>query len=349
MKQTELFYFAIGLVSLLIILTSLFVYLVVQKVIENEKRRKINEYKERYQQTIFRYLNEGIGEGELSCCSSLKQQALMELLEHFSSVLASKHIQERIRQFAETHFQKRIREQLMHRRWSVRMNALFFIEDFRMKAMINDIKRLYHSRKLTKSEEVQILKIYAIFDYRDLYERMVAPKYPLTEFAYRLLFRYMSDDMLSYAAERFSKWPPIMQYAFIDIIGIRNRSEYGPFLERLLTNESPEIRIRSLKAIAAMGYFLDVSKLKLHLASPHWQERLMAIKVCGNIRANELIPQLVRLLCDETFSVRSQAAQSLLRMEQGIEVLKEVAAASDDPYARDMAQEWLERGLETWR
>lgn len=229
----ELFYFAIGLVGLLIILTSLFVYLIVQKTIENEKRRKINEYKELYQKVVFRYLNEGVGEGELACRSSLKQQALMELLEHFSRVLASKHIQERIRQFVETHFQKTIREQLMHRRWSVRMNALFLIEDFRMKAMINDIKRLYHSRKLTKSEEVQILKIYAILDYRDLYERMVAPKYPLTEFAYRLLFRYMSDEMLAESRMGGMDWAIFSGFAKQRSAGLGEKSykkQYGrPF------------------------------------------------------------------------------------------------------------------------
>jgi len=347
-QQPAIVSFFVLFISLLIVLTSLFLYLVIRKAAENERRRKIDAYKTSYQQTVFRYLNEGIGEGELSCRSPLEQQALLELFEEFSRLIESEHVQARIRAFAETHFQPMIRKQLFHRRWSVRMNALFYIEDFQMKVMISDLERLYQSAKLTKSEEIQLLKIYAIFDCPKLYERMLAPKYPLTEFAYRLLFRHMNDETLKAIVHRFAQWPPLMQYAFIDIVGIRNRSEYGVYLEQLLESVSEEIRIRSLKAMATMGHFLPREKLIHFLSSPLWQERLMAIKVCGKIRANECIPHLVSLLSDPIFSVRSQAAQALLRMENGSQWLKEVATSADDPFARDMAREWLERGVEVW-
>lgn len=348
MRQPDIVYFFVLFVSLLIVLTGVFLYLIIQKAVENEKRRKIDAYKIAYQQTVFHYLNEGIGEEELSCSSPLKQQALIELFEEFSRVIESEHVQARIQTFAEAHFQQTIRKQLFHRRWGVRMNALFYIEDFQMKAMISDLERMYQSPKLTQSEEIQLLKIYAIFDCPPLYERMLAPKYPLTEFAYRLLFRYMSDATLAAIVHRFAEWSPMMQYAFIDIVGIQNRSEYGAYLEQLLESESEEIRIRSLKAIAAMGYFLPSEKLACYLSSPLWQERLMAIKVSGKIRANEFIPYLVSLLSDPIFSVRSQAAQALLRMENGQQRLKEVATSANDLFARDMAREWLERGVEVW-
>ncbi|WP_241738383.1 hypothetical protein [Anoxybacillus flavithermus] len=49
---------------------------------------------------------------------------------------------------------------------------------------------------------------------------------------------------------------------------------------------------------------------------------------------------------DAVFSVRSQAAEALLRMPNGLDILEHIAQTSDDRYARDMALEWLERGRE---
>ncbi len=47
---------------------------------------------------------------------------------------------------------------------------------------------------------------------------------------------------------------------------------------------------------------------------------------------------------DASCYVRSQAAQAIMRLERGQEVLREIAISEEDLYARDMAEQWLERG-----
>ena len=70
----------------------------------------------------------------------------------------------------------------------------------------------------------------------------------------------------------------------------------------------------------------------------------MAIKACEYIRTPQLTLYLTELMSDSSFYVRSQAAQSLLRLENGVAILTELAVKAEDGYARDMAIQWLERG-----
>lgn len=344
MFQGEILLFLLILIGLVYILTVLFLYLIIQKAIENARRRKINQYKKEYQSALFKYINEGIEEKDLRCSSFLQMEAFIELLEEFISMISSVHFQRKTKEFAETHFQELILKKLKHSRWSIRMNALFLIEDFQMEIMMNNLSLLYKSKALTKGEEIQILKIYARFDHPDLYNRMVYPKHPLTEFEYNLLFRRMSEQTFERLYNRFSELPKLMKYSFIESIGTRNQQNDGQFLKGLLEDDSSEVRIRALKAMVTIGFHLEESEVIKYLQSAQWQERLMAIKICDYIRSNEFIPYLLDLLSDSTFYVRSQAAKTLLRMENGLQILNEVAATNEDPFARDMAEQWIERG-----
>jgi hypothetical protein len=342
----ELFFAAVALAVLFFVLVILLVYLVVQKGKENRRQYQLHLYKEWYQRSIVQYVRGETRADAFSFSSDLEKEAVLELLDHFANLLEGEAVKERIRLFAEKHFQEWLRRQLKSRRWSMRMNALFFIEDLQMKTMIPDIEQLYHSAVVTKSEETKILTIYAEFGYFSVCQYMISPKYELSEFTYRVVFGHMNEAMLGEMRERFWELPPLGRYAFIDMIGIRRRQHEGEFLEYLLTADEPEIRIRSLKALAAMGCLLGKDELERHLHSPHWQERLMAAKLCGSIKAEQYVPLLIKLLCDVSFPVRAQAAEALARMPHGKEILKKAAVSASDRYARDMAQQWLERGWE---
>ncbi|MFL8936155.1 HEAT repeat domain-containing protein [Rossellomorea oryzaecorticis] len=344
MFANEIFYFSIVLVSSLIILFLLFGYLVITKVLENDRRTKVEQYKEEYRLPLFQYLNNEAGEEALSLQSPLEVKAFIELTAGFAKVLGGDEIGERIRGFAETHFGTYIRSRLTHRRWSMRMNALYWIEEFNMKNMFIELDRLYDSRKLTKSEEVQLLKIYILNEDETVMGKMTRPKHPLTEFDYSLLFTSFTGEQLDRFIAMFNQLPAEMAYALVDSIGVRGRQGDSLFLENLLDDPAEEIRIRALKAMVEMEYFLAPSALIKHLLSPSWQERLMAIKACEYIRSHELLPYLEDLMSDHSFYVRSQAAKSLLRLEAGKEVLRQVAASNQDHYARNMAEQWLERG-----
>ncbi|MBN8193872.1 HEAT repeat domain-containing protein [Bacillus sp. NTK074B] len=344
MFSEEIFYFSIVLFGLLVVLTGLCLYLMIKKMMDNKNRAKIEKYKEEYQLALFQFLHEGVEDERFLNSSPLQTRALVELLASFSKVLSSPDILERLQEFAEDHLQPFILSQLRHRRWSIRMNALYWIQDFKMRSMREPLRELREAASISKSEEIQLLKIDVLFDDRDLLSRLTDTLHELTEFEYSLLFQSFGGDQFQPLIHAFDELPEVMKYALIDSIGVKNRMEHIPFLQRLLTEDSTELRVRALKAVVGMEYYLDIPELSVHLRAESWQERLMAIKACEYIRSPELTPYLQELMSDPSFYVRSQAAQSLLRVEKGKGILGDIAVHAEDEYARDMATQWLERG-----
>ncbi|MGM0753805.1 MAG: HEAT repeat domain-containing protein [Bacillota bacterium] len=344
MFSKEIFYFSVVLVGLLVVLTGLCLYLIIKKMMVNKNRAKVERYKEEYQLALFHFLHEGVEDERFLNSSPLEARALVELLAGFSKVLSSPDILKRLQGFAEDHLQPFILSQLRHRRWSIRMNALYWIQDFRMSSMREPLRELRESRSISKSEEIQLLKIDVLFNERDLLPRLTDPLHELTEFEYSLLFQSFGRDQFQPLVHAFDELPDVMKYALIDSIGVKNRMEHIAFLQQLLSGDSTELRVRALKAVVGMEFYLDIPELSVHLRADSWQERLMAIKACEYIRSPELTPYLLELMSDPSFYVRSGAAQSLLRLKNGKDVLGEIAVHAEDEYARDMAAQWLERG-----
>lgn len=323
-------------------LTAVFAYLMVRKRRENRRQAVLRAGKEQLRLPLLRYL---LGDEEQPPwpASLLEREALLELLDDFAALLKGEQVQARIRAFAEEYFEGWLRRRLASRHWGERMNALFFIEDLQMKALLADIERLYRSRIATKGEVVKILTIFAKFDYRPVVVYVLQPKHELTEFAYRVIFGHMSERLLQQVKRRFAELPPAGQYALIDIIGIRRRQEQS-FLQERLALEELEIRVRALKAMAEIGAPLHARQLAHHLSSPHWQERLMAARLAGRCREERLLPLLYERLSDRSFAVRAEAAAALARLPGGRIALNRAAQQADDRYARDMARQWLEGG-----
>ncbi|BCB05615.1 HEAT repeat domain-containing protein [Bacillus sp. KH172YL63] len=346
MFRTEIFYFSIGLISLLSLLILLFLYLIAKKAIENNKRKRVEEYKEAYRLKLFHYINENKEEAfPAEQYSPLQLQALVELLAGYSKAVASEDLQERIQQFADRHFTDFIQSGLKHRRWSIRMNALYWVGDFKMKSMISQLEEVHSSSRLTKGEELQLLKIGILLQDESIVEKMMDPVHDLTEFEYSTLFQSLNHEQFTYLLMRFTELSDRMKHAMIDAIGLRNQIELGDLLEEKLEDPSLEIRIRSLKALVEMEYYIPLPKLNTLLQSESWQVRLMAIKACEYIRTEELTASLIALMGDRSYYVRSQAAQALLRADKGRGILEGIAATAEDDYARDMAEQWLERGM----
>ncbi len=343
MFKDELLFFVVMLGIFLIILFLIFLYLVMKKIRETKKRESIEAYKEELQLPLFHFLREGVEEVEVGR-DPLQVRALIELMAGFSQTFASEDILMRIRLFAEDHFDGEIKKHLRHRRWSMRMNGLYWIEDFGMRTMKTELDRVYQSRKLTKQEEIQILKIHIKNGSLDVMKAFMHPKHEFTEFEYSLLFQALENEDFEGLMEVAGELPEVMHHSLIDSIGMRQNPRYAGFLEEKLGSASSEIRIRALKAIVAMEHYLPPDLLAEHLESESWQERLMAIKVCEYVRNPELTGLLISLMRDASFYVRSQAAQAIMRLERGQEILKEMAVSEEDLYARDMAEQWLERG-----
>jgi len=344
--MNELYIFWNIFFGLVIILTILFSYLLIRKVHEIRTRQQIEEYKDRTRGTMFKYLYEGSTSRLLLPDHPLKITAMEELLSDFSHIIEGMATGERIQWFAEKFFADEYRKILFHRRWSIRMNTLYLIEEFHMESMLPDVLQLYKKGRVSRAEEGQILKMLAVFDHPDMFHFFTHTKYNLSELTYRVIYGSLSEEMFEQFVEKFEELPKTLQFTLVDMIGIKNRLEYGSFLESLLTSEDMEIRIRSLKAISQVGYVLPTKQLLTHLHSDSWPERIMAIKICGMLRLDEYVPYLMELMKDRMFQVRSQSAQAISNYPNGAAILQTIIDTTEDTFARDMALEWLERGNE---
>lgn len=343
--MNEVRLFLTVLIILFFILSTLLIYLLIQKAASNRNRAKVEKYKEKLREPLFYFLYDGIQNKQFVINKNIpKQTALEELLKSYKDILDGEETNERVALFAEMYFMDSFRRRIAARKWSTRMNVLFMIEQFHMAGLMEDVIQLMESAGLSKEEEYQIIKMMAAMDDLRLIDFLLNLKHPFSELEYRVIFSKMGDSTFQMFAERFDRLPLNLKYPFIDMIGIQNKAEYGPFLEALIASAETEIRIRGLKAVAEIGHGVNLAGLLFNMESEQWEERLMAAKVCGVMREEAYINPLLKLMGDPVYAVRNQAGRSLIKYPRGIEVLKEFISGTNDRYARDMAIEWVEKG-----
>jgi HEAT repeat protein len=88
-----------------------------------------------------------------------------------------------------------------------------------------------------------------------------------------------------------------------------------------------------------------IPALAMALTDEQWPVRAMAAQALGRLSAAPAVDALAGCVSDKSWWVRRHAAYALARIGgDGFDALCELAARSDDPYAREMAIEALEFG-----
>jgi len=72
---------------------------------------------------------------------------------------------------------------------------------------------------------------------------------------------------------------------------------------------------------------------------------MVAAKLIGSLKEERGIQRLIELLHDQSWWVRSQAGQAIDQFTNGKEILRSVFETSNDVFAKDMAWEWLHKGV----
>jgi len=222
------------------------------------------------------------------------------------------------------------------------MNAMYRIIDFYIDSLVNDCKAL-KARNLSAEEQFLLLKIYSSFDSKTFLKEFLSLTVAFSEFEYKKLLAGVSSEILEELLDCFDKLPLNVQCSIIDILGIKRNSEYLSFLESMLQHENTEIRIRSLKAIYAIGIISDLNQYMPFIDSSIWEERLMMAKLLGVLPLSEAGLHLEKLLTDQSWWVRSQAATTIGKYKDGEKLLKQVILETKDSFAADMANEVLKK------
>lgn len=344
MIQNELQLLEYITISLVGILFTLLIYLVGRKTVEIQNKKKIAAYKEKISQPIFVFLNGGPLTKNVNFHSKLRRKALEEILSKFSEILEGTAEKGKLTQLAELYLSDNYLNDLRSRKWSKRINALYHIEDFHMKELEKEIVQVANKKKISSEERIQSIKILASFQYEDIYNLITSLDYQLSEYEYRNILIRLNQNLFEGFILSFYKSETTLKLGLLDVLGIKKELRYLSFLKSVYASNTGELRLRALKAIIQIGYIENLDYFLPLYESTQWQERMLIAKLFGVNQEPELIPILIELIHDPSWWVRTQAGESILRYKKGKEILAKVFETSTDPFARDMAWEWMNRG-----
>jgi hypothetical protein len=345
MLNNELFFLSLVSISILGMLFILLGYLTIRKAVDIKKRGRINSYKEKYNPLLFTMLTEGSLSRVLTPENALQQKAIEELLSRYTTVLEGKEEMQQLSKLASLYLIDYYQKQLKSKKWSIRMNTLYHIEDFRLAQLLEDVRGLIKKKRISHEEIVHVLRILALFRSEQLFDLLTKDYKYLSEYDYRSILNRVEQEQFNHYILTFHKSKLPLQKAIIDIISLKKDIRYLNFLENTFRAYSGEVKLRAVKALAEIGYVKNIDPYLELLYSDKWQERMIAAKLIGSLQEEKAIPRLIELLHDQTWWVRSQAGQAIDQFTNGKEILRSVLETSHDMFAKDMAWEWLHKGV----
>jgi hypothetical protein len=341
-----------------LLLLTIYIYLILKKARNIHCQNRKKAWVEKHREEIEIYSVTGEGASSFTPCKNYQFEAIEDYFVDYVSNFRIESGLNPVKSFVEQYFVPRYRKRLLHSKWSDRMNTLYFIDLFGIRMMQDDLLQLLQSKKCSPEERYQIYLLLADFAYPRLQDLMKKakklPPFLLNEMLNRLI---LPDKFESYI-ENFFEFPYEWQLSILDVLRAKNlRSlKLQELLEELMTAEDREIRVRAAKTIAGLEYIsstdIIIRILEVNLHKEEWQdpqsmiEKMMLARLMGNIRDERFLPYLKLFISDFGYLVRSEAARSLRKYKKGRDILLAIAAAHPDRYARNIAQEWLERSIE---
>lgn len=156
----------------------------------------------------------------------------------------------------------------------------------------------------------------------------------------RLMREFSLDDLnTEEIKEFFQACPERLKPELIEAVVLSSRAQAKDLVRLAAFSPSKEVRIAAFKSASLSRFDLRENELLAGIKDPEWEVRAQAVKVVGEARTRNLIPQLVQALTDYNWWVRQNASRALAQMgDAGISALRHVAAYGGDPFARDVAR-----------
>ncbi|MBB6634406.1 HEAT repeat domain-containing protein [Cohnella thailandensis] len=339
----------------LALLATIYFYLLIRKWVNIRERNKRKKWYDEHSRAIDAFLFAG---GSADSFVPRKKHHFEALENTFGDFLSNVRVEGDFSHFndvMERYFVPWYREQLRSRSWSERMNALYFIHRFRLASMQPELIRHLSGKSCSEEEKHEIFLLLADFGYEGLPDLMGGSRELPTFLLNELMCRIVSQDKIDEYVERFEDLSAPWQSALLEAareLHLRT-DKLQELLERLMSSDRPELRVKALKTLAALGHLSSIEAflnwLETSKKSGEWDrpqsagEKLMAARLMGSIRRERFLPHLQELIGDSAYGVRAEAARSLRQYSQGKRMLSELSVNHPDAYARSIAQEWIER------
>ncbi|MDF2715548.1 MAG: hypothetical protein K0R28_2473 [Paenibacillus sp.] len=320
-----------------------------------ERMRRWTSRMEKLDSPIERYLRDGTRSRLIVPRRGWQFAALENYLFHRMNVSGTPAEIESISRMAAELYSETYRRSLRSRKWNVRMNALVLIGLFRMKGIEENVRGVVIGGKTGDLEKWTALRVLASLRYPDIVNMLLTEDAEhetecISEHIYRSVLMVMPVELLEELIGRSEEARIPLRLNLIDVLRIRNiRTERVlAWLERLLADPAEECRIRAMKALANFGYmteeaeaaFLEASK---EWAACSWPLRLMTARLMAEVRNSDFVPILRQMMGDSAYLVRIEAGRALMNYANGDAMLRQIASFDPDRFAREAAEEMLER------
>ena len=132
--------------------------------------------------------------------------------------------------------------------------------------------------------------------------------------------------------------------AAVEVLGLLRAPQAADLLLELVRHPDRELRIRTVKAAAAIGDPRFLEAFHALLTDPVWEVRCQAAKGLGTLGSPAAVAALRAALGDDHWWVRFYSAVALAELGEAGHAALQAAVGDPEPTVRDMARYLVERG-----
>jgi HEAT repeat protein len=231
-------------------------------------------------------------------------------------------------------------------RWNSRARAISRLGSLRARLALPDLLEALDDREL----QVRLIAVWAVGQAgdREGLSRLVTllgdPTVAVAIRAEEVLAERGREveDLILAAAGRPSN--AAAQLTAIQLLGWLRVTAAVPLLLELMEAPEMEVRVKAVKASAAIGDPRFVESLHTRLRDEHWEVRCQAAKALSSLGGPSSLPHLWRAMQDPQWWVRLYAGTALAEQGRAGDAALQMAATDADSSVRDMAHYLLSRG-----
>ncbi|MCD8511331.1 MAG: HEAT repeat domain-containing protein [Bacillus sp. (in: Bacteria)] len=328
--------------SLLSILTLLFLYLMVNKLKDIQLEKRKESLKQEMSPEIQAYV---FGNGKLptlyTSMGYLEVTVLEDILSQLGAVVKDSRMQEKINYLGRELLSSHYENHLHKANWSRRMNTYFNIENFLLDNFKGVLWEKFQQKNYENEEEkFQQMKTLASLRSEDFIKYLIETDKEYPRFLYKEIIRRYDEEVFSQLVDKYENLPVDFKQALLEMIGEMKSFQYYPLIEKELTEKNIEVRLSALKVLVLFGYVSDLDRIAPFAHSKHFAERMVFARLCAILKKERFKGILVTLLSDKNWFVRNAAGEAITVLPNGDLILN----ISSNPMMTPLLETWLNNG-----
>lgn len=298
------------IVGLCAVLTVFTVYMIVERTLEDRRKRLERAYLIRNRVGWYEYIrSDGMPKDVLIPKNEAEVNAVEELFRALVHNVKGEGMEKRISEFANRHLAKGYRKKLQGRNWGERINTLYRIHDFGMDSLADECRKL--AKRTNSSEEHFLLLLIELkFNPVAFLDRNSDKLNAISANDAKELFFGMPDEVFREAVVRMETLDRKVQLSIVDVIGMKLELSYIPLLEKFLSHTDSEMRIRVLKAYNSLTVLPSLSVLNSSAESGIWQERYQVARLLSLLPKKDFLLIAKKLENDKEFLIQEKVSSS---------------------------------------